>query len=272
MGQPSIFKPSKMKCKSVKSRTRQHEQCTRKHTEGSIFCKQHSKQKNQIIFDPESLNPLLSDNDTDPITMEPIYKTVDKKRVLATKGLLFTYVTETSGKQYQRTLFLTTIRDLIRNNINVDPFSNLPFSEELLRRARNELMKAPQSIRKYSQTEEQNLRFNRIIEYFQTIGYIIEPSLISGKSKHFYVQWYNEVHHLWIQFRRENPQIYTFIYPSPTLTHVDYHASRAEVTKHITHNIIEFMSKSSMGIMIIISALAYISDDVSRQYPDLVLS
>lgn len=259
-----------MSCQSVKSRVMNFEKCCRKAEGDSIFCKQHSKQKRPLVYVPGTLNPLMSENDSDPVSMETIY-TVDTegKRTLATKATMFTYMMEAGGKKYQRTLLLTTIRDLLRNNILVDPFSNVPFTSDVITRAREAVCHAPRN-KAMSKKEEQNIRFNRIIDYFQTIGYIIQPRMISEKSRGFYTSWYNEVIRLWTDFRLHNMTVAPYIFPSPNLTMIDYHLGRSEVVKNVTVNLLDFMSRSSQGIMIVLSALAWVCEEVCATYPDLV--
>lgn len=256
-------------CRSVKSKQNRCEPCSRPVDVGSIFCKRHAKQKNPILYNPSLLDPTASENDVDPVSMEQIYVVSENKKQLVTDQPLFTYVMEIAGKKYQRTLLLTTVRDLFSNNIMTDPFSNIPFPESVVQEARTEILKLPQK-RCMSHTEEQNIRFNTIVDQFRTIGYIIDLRYIMGRPKTFYVTWYNEINHLWKTFRRDNGSVAAYVYPNATLLHVDYHLSRGQVVREITQNTVEFMSRSTMGVMIVLSALAWVSESVRRAYPDLV--
>jgi hypothetical protein len=264
-------------CQSVKNKTHRFEPCPQKALLGEKFCKKHANQKEKILFDPSVLNPLSSDNDCDPVLMEPIYKIIEdpKKgqvKKLASRSPLFTYIMESGGKSYQRSLYLTTIRDMMKNNILIDPFSNIPLPEEVISQARKEISRKAPTSKRLSRSEEQSIRFTTILEKFQTIGFIIDPIMVTRQGKHFYLEWYHEVQHFWNKFRYEYPDIASCVYGSATITPVNPQASRPEVIRQVTTNILQFMSLSDMGIMIVVNALAWVCEAVGRAYPDLLSS
>lgn len=256
------------RCKSVKSRNNPFEKCERVACENGL-CKSHYKYKNIIFYDPVKLNPLNSENDTDPVSLEKIYEQVGKnKKICQPYRSLFTYTMTIGDKSYQRTLQLVSLQQLLLNNILKDPFSNQPFPNDILERARKEIAKLP-SARTQNRKEQQKMRMNLILDKFQSLGYYINPEWVSSKQRTFFITWLNEVNHLWIIFRNENPEAAPYIYPNGVLNDIPFHAPTPEVILNITSRLVDFMS-SMMGIMIVLSALAYISEDVKRSYPDLI--
>lgn len=224
-----------------------------------------------MLFDPNMLNPLSSVNDTDPISLERIYSEgPDGLRRLALKpGQIFTYTMTEGGKSYQRSLELTTLRDLLRNNIRTDPFSNKPFPEDILRRAMEKVQKT--CTRRISPSEAHNIRMNHILDHFTRVGYIINPTVLRNDRKGFYTTWYNEVTYLWSQFKRDNPEMAQHVYPPLTLPLVHLNQSGKQLIKAVTSNLLEFMEHSFMCVMVVLSGLAWIVEDVRHDYPDLVV-
>lgn len=264
---------SSVLCKSVKSKREQFLRCPKKCKEGSDFCCVHSKQAKQILYNESSLDPLFSENDVDPVSLEQIFREDEKgKRVMTSKCNLFTYIMESGGKRYQRTLQLSTLRDLFKNNIRKDPFSNQTLPDEVVARALREISNSSLPKRRnFTHTEEHNIRINNIIDQFRNIGYLIDPSYLSSNRKGFFMAWMNEANHLWMSFRRDNPDIAIHVYTNGSLPYVHQSLSTREALKAVTQNLIEFMSQSVMGVMIVLSALAWVSQDVQRAYPELVM-
>ena len=232
----------------------------------------HARQSKPIVFDPCVLNPLNSENDTDPISLEKIYEEdlQGVRQISSRTHDLFTYVMESGGKKYQRTLQLSSLRDLLKNNITKDPFSNEPFPEEVINRARARVEGAS-AVRRRSYNEEHNMRMNRIIDFFQRIGYIINPTWVCLERKSFFLSWYHEVNHLWLSFRRDNPEVSVHVFPAGILPYINPTLSKRQVAKHITKTLLTFMETSFMSVMIVLSALAWVSEDVRHAYPDLAM-
>jgi hypothetical protein len=258
-----------VKCKCIRSTNNPFERCQRvAHKNG--LCKSHEKQKKIIIFDPQILNPIYSENDTDPVSLEKIYEDNGKAKKLCQKpSMLFTYKMTSGNKVYQRTLQLTSLQNLINNNILRDPFSNEPFTADVLENARREISRLPKT-RNRTKIEEQKIRMNSILDKFQRIGYLINPLWVSSKRKNFFIAWINEVNVLWLNFRHDNPNLSHVVYNSSVMENINFTVSAPDVIANITTRLLEFMAHSLMGDMIVLSALAWISEEVKRAYPDLI--
>ena len=132
------------RCHSVVNRKHWYVQCDRECLQNEMYCKHHSKQKSIIHYDPSELNPLESVNNIDIINLEKIYDvcTVTGERKLR-EGYhahdLFSYIMIINGKKYQRTLQMDTLKQLFEKEMLIDPFSNLPFPEDIIERAKHKL-------------------------------------------------------------------------------------------------------------------------------------
>lgn len=260
-------------CSSIKSKRCPREQCTNVVKGDGVLCSTHRRCKTPVLYtpSPQTLDPLDSDNDTDPITLDKIYE-VNKsgqKELCVSVNQLFTYTTEINGKQYQRSLLLTSMRDLIDNRVQLDPFCNQPFTIETLEKAKELIQKYRIPSRVSSESEQHNIRINAMIDKFQSIGYIIQVPWIIQPRKAFYLSWINEVQHIWTKFSRENPEMVPYIYTG-SLPHMSPLMTSRQVSRDTVISLLGFMSNSFMGVMIVLSALAWISRDVRQAYPDLV--
>jgi hypothetical protein len=259
-------------CSSIKSKRCPHEQCTNTVKGEGVFCSTHQRCKTPVLYtpSPQTLNPLDSDNDTDPITLEKIYEfNKGQKQLCVSANQLFTYTTEINGKQYQRSLLLTSMRDLIDNRVQLDPFCNQPFKSETLEKAKELIQQYRIPSRVSSEWEQHNIRINTMLDKFQNIGYLIQIPWIVQQKKSFYISWINEVRHIWTKFSRDNPEMVPYIYMG-SLPHISPLMTSRQVSRDTVIALLGLMSNSFMGVMIVLSALAWISKDVRQAYPDLV--
>jgi hypothetical protein len=204
-------------CHSVKSKKALYERCNKKTKDNHNFCHYHLKQNKKILYDINTLNPLNSLNDTDIISLEKIYYLDGTKKILAREikfEYLFTYKITVNNKEYQRTLNILSMKELIDSNILIEPFSNVPFTSDIIEEAKKciSLLKIPK--RKISLKEKKNILITKLVSKFENVGYIIQTDWINDMNKLAYIKWYNEVIYLWKDFRNDNLDLALHIYPN----------------------------------------------------------
>lgn len=253
-------------CKSIKNKRTIGERCARTAHENTGLCKIHLRQKNPVLFeDITALDPLKSDNDMDPVALEKIYTNVDQKRVLSEDvNNLFTYKIRVDNTEYQRTLYVSTIKGMLENNQLRDPFSNRPFPPDVLENARKTVGSMPREVR--SDCEEVNHRINTMLDHYQALGYFITPQILLHQRRAFYITWFHEAFHLWSVFRRENPSIAPFVYQGNAPSVGTGRTSSLRALGHL----LDMSQQTAMGTMITLSGLAWVSPDVRMLYPDLI--
>jgi hypothetical protein len=257
------------KCKSVKNKRILFEQCSNKVSHNSEFCHYHNKQKNKIIYNTDTLNPLNSLNDTDIISLEKIYYIEDEKKIMAREikpEYLFTYKITVNKKEFQRTLNILTMKDLIELNLLTEPFSNVPFTSEIIDKAKKviSLLKLP--IKKLTIKEKKNILINNLISRFETIGYIIEPKWIIQINKLGYVKWYNEVVYLWKELKHDNEDVAIHIYPTLDLPII---LDNSNYIINVLTLLNELSHSNYMGINIVFSALVWSQEHIKQQFQNI---
>jgi len=263
-----------MQCASIRSIKDPYHQCPGMCKGHPTLCPRHSRAKKARLFDSNILDPLVSINDTDPVTLDKIwFEENGKKRLCRTMkpGQLFSYKTIVNGKEYQRTLLLTSIRDLLAKKILTDPFTNEKFSEEFLAMAREKIsLQFPaKTMSKKDRIRILNLS---IIDRFRNIGYIINPDWVLEMRSVHVLGWYNEVSLLWNRFRQDtDPEYVNHVYPPGVLLPIHYQNRISKDTLlMLLKNIDSFAGSHYMASMIAIHALAWVSNEVKIAYPDLV--
>lgn len=256
-------------CLSIKSKKEPYEQCPRKPNGKSTFCHIHKKQKNIVLFNSEELSPLQSTNDTDIISLEKIYYYENGKPVLAReikKEYLFTYKINVCGQEFQRTLNILSIKSLIDAKHLIDPFSNVPFTEDIINRAQDMIKRLNIKTPKVSKKEKKSLLINGLITKFQEIGYIIHPEWIIKMKKIDYIKWYNEVVYLWKEFRNDYIDLALSIYPALDLPHF---SENSTFELSVMQLFLDLTASSIMGTTIVLSGLAYSNQTIKNYYPDI---
>jgi len=210
-------------CTSVKSKNDLYTKCKRKTCDNSDFCSIHLKQKKKILFDSNRLSPLDSCNDTDIVSLERIYYLENNKRVLAREikqNFLFTYKIEVNGQIFQRTLNILSMKSLIDCKLLKDPFSNVPFPEEVINEAKEKIKNLKIKEKKLTKTEQKSILITNLLRKFEEVGYIIHPEWIINMKKNDQFKWYNEVVYLWKDFRIDHVDVAINMFPSLDLPHI----------------------------------------------------
>lgn len=261
------------RCLSIKSKKDCFNQCNLMKCADGDFCKKHLLQKQRILYDETLLNPLDSLNDMDPINFDKIYYEENNKRHMC-RGIkishLFTYKMNINGKFYQRTLTAESIKNLIDKGKLVDPFSQVPFSEEILKNAKVFLSKIKFKTMKLSPKMEQKQLIMNLIDFFAEVGFLINVEWIEKLKKNNFISWQNEISHLWNNLRKDNFAITQLIYPQINLPQYDH--EHKDYIKTLLNFFIKLSETHIMGCMIVLSALSWISKDVKNAYPDLIIS
>lgn len=256
-------------CTSVKSKKELFNKCQRKCIEGSEYCSIHFKQKNIIKYDSNRLSPLNSNNDIDIISLEKIHYLENGKRMLSREikpEHLFTYIINVDGKNFQRTLNIISMKNLIDTNHLRDPFSNVSFPLNVINEAKEMIKFLKIKKKKLNKKEQINILINNLIEKFQEIGYIIHPEWIKNMKKIDYIKWFNEVHYLWKEFRHDHIDIVLNIYPSLDLPHF---TENKDFELKVLQLHYDLTTLNIMGTMIVLTALAYSNEVVKLNYPDI---
>jgi hypothetical protein len=258
------------KCKSVKNKRVLYEQCLNKISNNSEFCNYHYKQKNKKIYNTDTLNPLNSLNDIDIISLEKIHYYEGDKKVIAREikpEYLFTYKITVNEKEFQRTLNILTMKDLIELNLLTEPFSNVPFTSEIITDAKKviSLLKLP--TKKITLKEKKNILINNLISKFETIGHIIESKWIIQINKLGYIRWYNEVIYLWKEFKYDNADIAIHIYPSLDLPII---LDNNNYIINVLTLFNELSNSNYMGINIVFSALVWSQEHIKQQFSNIL--
>jgi hypothetical protein len=158
------------------------------------------------------------------------------------------------------------MKDLIELNLLIEPFSNVPFTPEIIQEAKKviSLLKLP--IKKISLKEKKNILINNLITRFETIGHIIEPKSIIQINKLGYIKWYNEVVYLWKEFKYDNGDIATHIYPNLDLPII---LDNNNYIINVLTLLNELSQSNYMGINIVFSALVWSNEHIKQQFPNI---
>jgi hypothetical protein len=258
------------RCLSVKSKKDCFHQCSRE-VFVVPFCKKHSLQKKPILFDANKLNPLNSLNDMDPINFEKIYYEENGVKTLC-RGVninkLFTYKIYINNKDYQRTLTADTIKSLIEKNKLIDPFSQIIFPDDVVSNAKTFITKMKFKKEKLSPKMEKKLLIMQLIDKFGEIGFIINFDWIDKLKKPNYICWYNEITHIWTNLKKDNLTLALLIYEEQNIPY--YHNNTVDYINIVLKFFTMLTEKHTMGCMIVLYGLSWISKDVKSAYPDLI--
>jgi len=256
-------------CKSVKNKKVLYERCNKKTINNQDFCNYHLKHINKIIYDSNTLNPLDSLNDIDIISLEKIYFMEGTKKVLAREikpEYLFTYKITVNNKEYQRTLNILTIKDLIESNILIEPFSNVPLTLDIINNAKKQIsiLKIPQ--KKISIIEKKKILINNLLSKFENLGYIVHTEWVNAINRFGFIKWYNEVIYLWKDFRNENLELALHIYPNLDLPII---IENSNYIINILTLFNELCTSNHMGTMIVFSGLVWSNENIKQHFPDI---
>lgn len=259
------------KCISIKSKREFFIQCTGKACQETGLCKKHQKYKKIIEFNPNTLNPFDSLNDTDPITLDKIYYEENGKKKLSKDidpKYLFTYRIKIKDKLYQRTLVAKTIKSILDKQLP-EPFTTVPFPENVILDAMKFLYNLGINKEKYRLVIEKELMINSIINKFKEIGYEIEFDWIYNLSETDYSLWYSEIINLWNEMYFTHIEVAKSIYPNENFPNFYY------FDNNFIYKILKFYNeictKNTMGIMLVLTSLAWVSNSVKESYPHLYL-
>lgn len=259
------------KCISIKSKREFFIQCSSKACKDNSLCKKHTKYKNIVPFDPATLNPFESLNDTDPITLDKIYYEENGKKKLSKDidpKYLFTYRIKIKDKMYQRTLMAKTIKSIIDKKLP-EPFTTIPFPEDVLLKAMKFLYNLGINKDKYRLVIEKESLINNIIDKFKEIGYEIEFEWIYTLSESDYSMWYSEIINLWNELYITHVEVAKSIYTNESFPNFYY------FDNNFIYKILKFYNelilKNTMGIMLVLTSLAWVNNNVKEAYPHLYL-
>ena len=254
-------------CIAVKNKVSIYERCPHKALENSEFCKKHSK-KTSTVYDPNVLNPLNSENEVDIVSLEKITITKNGVKVLANEikpNHLFTYLITVNGKVFQRTLSILTIKRLIETSYLIEPFSQVPFPEQVIQRAKEMLLKLKFPNINKTIKEKINVNINRLITKFQEIGYYINIDILAKMKKREFISWYYEFKDFyWKEFRNFNIDVALIIYPQLDIPNIELSILA------ITDLMVELVSNSLQGVQLVLQSLAQVNKKIKELYSDLI--
>lgn len=253
-------------CLSACSKKNPCQPCKNKACPESVYCKKHLKSPVALVS-PED-NPLLSENDTDIVTLERIYTEKDGVRTLE-KGIklkeMFTYRIEISGRTHQRSLNIRSMKNLIDKNC-YEPFSNIPFPVLIIEKAKDLIVALKIKEPLQNKVEQLSVLQNNLVSRFHEIGYFVNIEHIKKMKKKNYLSWYREFKDFyWRDFKLYHTEVALLIYPLldlPELTESNIINSSLEIYNEICINHIQ-------GTQLVIQALAQCNKYVKESFPDI---
>jgi len=237
------------RCGSVKSRNNVHTRCPSRALSKGGLCRKHSGQKLVLRWQEGTLDPAESDNDTDPVSLEQFLETdpaTGQKTVLVPGVHLFSYRTTVGDKVFQRTLLVDSLKKVVDHRC-VDPFSNLPFSEEFMASARECILQRQRI------TSKRMRIILSLLDQFALLSFTVDPAWVEKLSARELRVWRQETHSLTARTGGTLP------------------ASRPPGSWNgLLQELLDVSLRNGLGAMVVLSSLAVVSRPTREAYPDLL--